>query len=89
MYRRLTLAVVTQCLATVVIIVGSLVFSASIGVAGVGWAYLAAETLTAVILAGPLISWLRRLQNRAKWERWLAKKSVNQKPMWQVSDVDA
>lgn len=56
MYRRLTLAVVTQCLATVVIIVGSLVFSASIGVAGVGWAYLAAETLTAVILAGPLIS---------------------------------
>ncbi|AII05285.1 O-antigen/teichoic acid export membrane protein [Rhodococcus wratislaviensis] len=88
-YRRLTLAVVTQCLATVVIIVGSLVFSSSIGVAGVGWAYLAAETLTAVILAGPLISWLRRLRNRAKWERWLAKKTVNQKPMWQVSDVDA
>lgn len=87
-YRRLTLAVVTQCLTTVVIIAGSLVLTDSIGVAGVGWAYLVAEVLTAVILLGPLISWLRRLQNRSKWERWLAKKNSDRQPLWKVSGAD-
>ncbi|WP_072688122.1 lipopolysaccharide biosynthesis protein [Rhodococcus marinonascens] len=88
-YRRLALAVVTQCLAAAVIIVGSVVLSASIGVAGVGWAYLAAETLTAVILAGPLISWLRQLELRSSRERRSAKNNANHSPVRRMSDGDA
>ncbi|MBX7454661.1 glycoside hydrolase family 16 protein [Mycolicibacterium sp. 3033] len=31
------------------------------GIVGVGWAYLAAETVSAIILIGPCIAWLRRV----------------------------
>ncbi|WP_420750587.1 lipopolysaccharide biosynthesis protein [Rhodococcus sp. O3] len=88
-YRRMTLAVTTQCISTVVIIVGSIVLTDAIGVAGVGWAYLVAELGTAVILIGPLISWLSRLRNRARWEQWLAAKYPQQQPRWKVKHVQA
>jgi O-antigen/teichoic acid export membrane protein len=61
-YRRLTLAVVTQCLVTAVVIGGSVVTTESLGVLGIGVSYLAAEVLAAAILVGPLIRWLRELR---------------------------
>ena len=61
-YRRLTLAVVTQCLATAVVIGGSAATTGSLGVIGIGVSYLAAELLAAAILVGPLIRWLRKLR---------------------------
>ncbi|QBJ98808.1 lipopolysaccharide biosynthesis protein [Rhodococcus sp. ABRD24] len=76
--RKLTLAVVTTCLSTAVIIVGTIVLTRSIGVAGVGWAYLSAEAIRMVILLGPLVASLRRLRSRAAWERWWAEQSVEQ-----------
>ncbi|WP_193561366.1 lipopolysaccharide biosynthesis protein [Mycolicibacterium hodleri] len=61
-YRRLTLAVVTQCLVTAVVIGGSAAFTGSMGVLGIGMSYLAAEILAAAILVRPLIRWLRELR---------------------------
>jgi len=61
-YRRLTLAVVTQILVTVVVIGGSILTAPSQGVLGVALSYLLAEALAAVILVGPLIRWLRELR---------------------------
>ncbi|MEU0496666.1 lipopolysaccharide biosynthesis protein [Mycobacterium sp. NPDC006124] len=61
-YRRLTLAVMTQCMVTAVVIVGSAVTTKPLGVLGIGVSYLAAEILAAAILIGPLIRWLRELK---------------------------
>lgn len=61
-YRRLTLAVTTQCLVTVVVIGGAAATTGSLGVLGIGVSYLAAEVLAATILVGPLIRWLRELR---------------------------
>ncbi len=47
-------------LSTVIVIVGTWVGTRYLGVAGVGWAYLAAESLCAVVLIGPTVKWLRR-----------------------------
>ncbi|WP_237165449.1 family 16 glycosylhydrolase [Mycolicibacterium obuense] len=58
--RKLGLYLSVQALMTVVIIAGSWFATRSMGIVGVGWAYLAAETLAAVILIGPCITWLRR-----------------------------
>jgi len=74
--RRLGIAVVTKCLSTAVVIVGTLVFTRSAGVAGVGWAYLSAEVVTVLILSGPLVASLCRLRTRAAWERWWAEQSI-------------
>ncbi len=63
-YRRLTLAVVTQTLVTVVVIGGSMATARSMGVFGVALSYLLAEALAAAILVGPLIRWLRQLRRR-------------------------
>lgn len=59
--RRLGLYLSVQALMTVVIIAGSWFATRSMGIVGVGWAYLAAETLSAIILIGPCIAWLRRV----------------------------
>ncbi|PRC50375.1 hypothetical protein C6A85_69765, partial [Mycobacterium sp. ITM-2017-0098] len=48
-----------QALVTAVIIAGSWFGARDLGVAGVGWAYLVAEGLSAAILIGPAIVWLR------------------------------
>jgi len=60
-FRRLMLAVVTQMLATAVVICGALATARSMGVFGVALSYLLAEGLVTVILIGPLILWLREL----------------------------
>lgn len=60
-YRRLTLAVITQLLATAVVIGGSIATAHSLGVRGIALSYLIAEALAAAILIGPLIRWLRQL----------------------------
>ncbi len=60
-FRRLTLAVVTQTLATAVVIGGALATARQMGVFGVALSYLLAEALVTVILIGPLIRWLREL----------------------------
>ncbi|MFB1295919.1 lipopolysaccharide biosynthesis protein [Mycobacterium sp. pW049] len=59
--RRLALYLSVQALVTVVILAGSWFGTRAIGVTGVGWAYLAAEGLSALILIGPAIAWLRRV----------------------------
>ena len=62
--RRMRLAVVVQVVATSIIIVGSLALSDSLGIAAVGWAYLAAEAFGAIVLIVPLIRWIRELSQR-------------------------
>lgn len=59
--RRLALYLSVQALVTAVIIGGSWFGTRALGVAGVGWAYLAAEALSAAILIGPAVTWLRRV----------------------------
>lgn len=62
--RKMRLAVVVQVLATSIIIIGSLSLSSSLGIAAVGWAYLAAEGFGALVLIVPLIRWIRLLAHR-------------------------
>ena len=58
--RKLKLMIVAQSIATVLIVGGSLASTKVLGIVGVGWAYLAAEGVTAVILLPPVIVWFRR-----------------------------
>lgn len=62
--RRMKLAVVVQVVATAIIIVGSVALSSTLGIAAVGWAYLAAEAFGAIVLIVPLIRWIRELSAR-------------------------
>ncbi len=62
--RKMRLAVVVQVIATSIIIIGSLSLSSSLGIAAVGWAYLAAEGFGALVLIVPLIRWIRLLSHR-------------------------
>lgn len=57
--RKLRLQLTMTFICTVIIVYGSLVGSRSLGAAGVGWAYLAAESVAAIVLIGPVIRWLR------------------------------
>ncbi|MDG4663494.1 lipopolysaccharide biosynthesis protein [Mycobacterium sp. 236(2023)] len=59
--RKLALYLSVQALVTAVIVIGSWFGTRELGVTGVGWAYLAAEGLSAVILIGPAVAWLRRV----------------------------
>ncbi|MBY4272259.1 lipopolysaccharide biosynthesis protein [Rhodococcus fascians] len=56
--RRMRLAVLVQIAATIIIVTGSLTLSPSLGIAGIGWSYLAAEAFGAVVLLVPLIRWI-------------------------------
>ena len=56
--RKLRLQLVMTFVWTVTVIVGSLVLTRELGVTGVGYAYLAAEAICAVVLIGPTIGWL-------------------------------
>jgi len=60
--RRLALYLWVQLLMAVVIIAGSWFATRSAGIIGVGWAYLGAEALSAMILIGPAVLWLRRVR---------------------------
>jgi len=62
--RKLRLMIVVQSIATVLIVGGSLLSTRVVGVVGVGWAYLAAEAVSAVILLPPVIVWFRRAQSQ-------------------------
>ncbi|MCV7423758.1 lipopolysaccharide biosynthesis protein [Mycobacterium yunnanensis] len=64
-HRRLTLAVLTQCLVTVVVIGGTAMTTGTLGVRGVGVSYLVAEALAAVVLIGPLVRWLLELNTNS------------------------
>lgn len=57
--RKLRLPLFMTSVSTVIIIGGSLVATRELGVAGVGWAYLAAESVAAIVLAVPAALWLR------------------------------
>jgi Na+-driven multidrug efflux pump len=57
--RKLTLMVVMRCVATVIVVAGTLMITTRTGVIGVGWAYLAAEAVPAVILLPFVIRMLR------------------------------
>jgi O-antigen/teichoic acid export membrane protein len=76
--RRLRLQLTVTFVSTVVIIGGSLIGTRFLGVAGVGWAYLAAESLSAMVLITPVTIWLRkrmylglpdRIGTESPWER--------------------
>jgi O-antigen/teichoic acid export membrane protein len=57
--RKLRLQLTMTFVATVIVIGGSLVATRHLGATGVGWAYLAAESVTAIVLIGPVVNWLR------------------------------
>jgi O-antigen/teichoic acid export membrane protein len=61
--RRLRLLLGVRCVATVVIVCGSLILTRTAGVSGVGWACLAAESVAAAVLIGPVIVWIRRARS--------------------------
>jgi hypothetical protein len=55
---------VVLCMSTSLSVFGSLICTRLFGVVGVGWAYLAAEGLSAALLIVPSILWLRRNARR-------------------------
>jgi O-antigen/teichoic acid export membrane protein len=57
--RRLRLPLIMTAVSTAIIIGGSLIATRHIGVTGVGWAYLVAESVSAIVLIGPTVLWLR------------------------------
>ena len=58
--RRLRLMLGMLCVSASLIVFGSMLGTRLLGVAGVGWAYLAAESVSAAVLIIPTVSWLRR-----------------------------
>ncbi|WP_245813894.1 lipopolysaccharide biosynthesis protein [Rhodococcus marinonascens] len=70
--RRLTLALAVRCVSTLVIVCGSLIGARVVGVVGVGWAYLAAEAVSALVLIGPVVLWLRRSPQGSRFDKVLA-----------------
>jgi Na+-driven multidrug efflux pump len=59
-HRKLMLMIIVSCVSTIVIVVGSLIGTRLVGVAGVGWAYLAAESISTIVLFAPTVLWLRQ-----------------------------
>jgi O-antigen/teichoic acid export membrane protein len=66
--RKLGRMVAVQCLSTCLIVVGCVIGTRSLGVVGVGWAYVVAEAVSATILIGPAVVWLRRIGHRTESE---------------------
>lgn len=60
--RKLTLMVVMRCVSTAVVVAGTLMITTSIGVTGIGWAYLVAEAIPAVILLPLVVRWFRSVR---------------------------
>jgi len=58
--RRLRLMMAVLCVSTFLSVFGSLIGTRLVGVVGVGWAYLAAESVSAAVLFAPTVLWLRR-----------------------------
>lgn len=53
-YRRMRLAVVVQCVTAAIIVAGALALTRDHGITGVGLAYLGAQVVATLALAGPL-----------------------------------
>jgi O-antigen/teichoic acid export membrane protein len=60
--RRLGVVLAVRLMSTLLIVFGSLIGTRSVGVVGVGWAYLAAESLAATVLFVPTVLWLRTVE---------------------------
>jgi O-antigen/teichoic acid export membrane protein len=58
--RKLRLQLTMTFVATVIVITGSFIGTRYLGATGVGWAYLAAESVSAIVLIVPVINWLRK-----------------------------
>ncbi|TFV59922.1 lipopolysaccharide biosynthesis protein [Mycobacterium sp. PS03-16] len=61
--RRLRLLLAARFVAMLVMVGGSLILTRAVGVSGVGWACLAAESVAATALLGPAVLWIRRAQS--------------------------
>lgn len=57
--RKLRLQLTMTFVSTVIVIYGTVIGTRHLGATGVGWAYLAAESVSALVLIGPLVVWLR------------------------------
>ena len=60
--RRLRLLLGVRCVATVVIVSGSFIGARAVGISGVGWAYIVAESVAAAVLLGPVVLFIRRVR---------------------------
>ncbi|OAN36928.1 AMP-dependent synthetase [Mycolicibacterium iranicum] len=58
--RRLRLQLAMTLSWMLLVVGGSLLATPHLGVSGVGWAYLAAELVSATVLIGPVVLWLTR-----------------------------
>ena len=65
--RRLGLILAVRCVCTCLIVFGALVGTRTVGLAGVGWAYLVAESVSAMVLLAPVVLWLRRTVHDSAW----------------------
>ncbi|MGE0219505.1 lipopolysaccharide biosynthesis protein [Mycolicibacterium sp.] len=65
--RKLGAVMAVRCVVTTIVIGGSLVGTGMFGMVGVGWAYLVAEALGAVILLVPVCRWVRRFNTDPDW----------------------
>ena len=63
--RKLGLMMIVLCVSTSLSVFGSIICTRMFGVVGVGWAYLAAESLSAALLIVPTVLWLRRNAGRS------------------------
>lgn len=63
-HRRLRLTLLTQILSALVVVGGSWLLVEPYGLRGVGYAYIAAEALVAVVLVVPLARWLAEALRR-------------------------
>lgn len=74
--RRLRLQLTVTFIWTVIVVSGSLIGTRHLGATGVGWAYLAAEAVSALILIGPVIGWLSKRMYVASPTRHVADETV-------------
>ncbi len=68
--RRLALAAAVQVACAALLIAGSFLLAPSLGLVGIGWSYVIAETLACAVVLGPVIRQLRRPADggpRATW----------------------
>ncbi|MDZ4270101.1 MAG: lipopolysaccharide biosynthesis protein [Mycobacterium sp.] len=65
--RKLGVVMAVRFAGTVMIIGGSVVATSMFGVTGIGWAYLVAEGLCALVLVVPVIRWIRRVKADPAW----------------------
>jgi O-antigen/teichoic acid export membrane protein len=65
--RKLGVVMAVRTLGTLLIIGGSMAATGPLGVTGVGWAYLVAEGMCAIVLVVPVVRWIRRVNADPEW----------------------